>query len=584
MLQLKPPDDRHGAGRFKGIEALGTPNTEEDLTKFFADLGRLGTKAGFQAGSLVVSRLQTLLDEEHEAKTGTRGAPEKQHQTAMLIDDALLALAANLAPAELERLTPKDSLHQTELGYPLTVVEACAFALNLTSKLGLDWGRDDVTPKDYLQFVDIMLQDGWDSKRAKAFYDDELRYTELSGAPVDGAWINYFVGQALTYTEDGGVHAYRRVPRNDNGEFEASAATYRLPEPKNGKPLVIGMLADWAGGTPECAAVLRELQKHKPDIVIHLGDTYYSGTPREANDYWLKPMKAAFPNAVLLQVPGNHDYYSYGGAGFFQVIDKAGAQNASYFVYRGDHWQIVGVDTGVLQNLAMIALGPEQLKRQMEPVMAFLTPDQVEWAHEQLRIGKEKGLKTIMVSHHQLFSRSAYLGLANAQMSEAMYLPDEMAGTFPWLTEFDVKSKDLPGHLPPNESPAANTRMLHQFPKELLEAIDIWFWGHEHSNALFKPYAGLKRARLIGNGLITCPVNRDAYAVYPSNGAPWGGPPEIVDGSKVSKGDKFWGLGFATVELHGEKAKARYFQVLDKTRPDGLSHWGAAEQYYEEEL
>jgi Calcineurin-like phosphoesterase len=50
--------------------------------------------------------------------------------------------------------------------------------------------------------------------------------------------------------------------------------------PKNSRVLMIG---DWGTHMPDNAALLREaLKKFNPDVIIHLGDVYYSGTVENA--------------------------------------------------------------------------------------------------------------------------------------------------------------------------------------------------------------------------------------------------------------------------------------------------------------
>merc|ERR1712023_262232 len=133
----------------------------------------------------------------------------------------------------------------------------------------------------------------------------------------------------------------------------------------------------------------------------------------------MNPMLKAFGDKIpILQVPGNHDYYS-GGDGFFHVVDKLGHQDASFFVYRGSHWQIIGIDTGLLDSFQLhLSFGPESWKKANRATMTFLPDDQLQWVLEQIKAGDEKGLKTIMMSHHQFFSRKQSLGYANSAIEE----------------------------------------------------------------------------------------------------------------------------------------------------------------------
>merc|ERR1719444_677687 len=116
-----------------------------------------------------------------------------------------------------------------------------------------------------------------------------------------------------------------------------------------------------------------------------------------------------------------------------------------------------------------------------------------------------------------------------------------------------------------------------------MKGIAAWYWGHEHAAAVFKPYAGLERGRMIGNAAIGEPIADDLYA--PSNvtdGRPWGGIPEVVPGSETGKGDAFWNLGFVTVTLDGPDAYARHFEMQDSWTPGQAPTWGPAKMFYQE--
>ena len=99
--------------------------------------------------------------------------------------------------------------------------------------------------------------------------------------------------------------------------------------------------------------VLDELMKKQPEVIVHVGDVYYSGTKKEARKNFLDLLNAARASRPIpvYNLPGNHDYYS-GGEGFYDVLAElnsesgAPAQQASYFCLRNDHRQLQGMDTG----------------------------------------------------------------------------------------------------------------------------------------------------------------------------------------------------------------------------------------------
>ena len=56
--------------------------------------------------------------------------------------------------------------------------------------------------------------------------------------------------------------------------------------------------------------------------------------------------------------------------------------------------------------------------------MPVLSDDQLAWALFQLDEGERRGLKTILMSHHQFFSRSESVGKATDALGQALSVPD----------------------------------------------------------------------------------------------------------------------------------------------------------------
>ena len=72
--------------------------------------------------------------------------------------------------------------------------------------------------------------------------------------------------------------------------FSALAALGSVPGlagalPSDPSAVEILMIGDWGTHMPDNAALLRQaLEKFDPDVIIHLGDVYYSGTSRECRE------------------------------------------------------------------------------------------------------------------------------------------------------------------------------------------------------------------------------------------------------------------------------------------------------------
>ena len=142
----------------------------------------------------------------------------------------------------------------------------------------------------------------------------------------------------------------------------------------------IAIVGDWGGGNAAAQAVADQIKKLKPDYVIHLGDVYYAGTPKEVEDRFLKfwPTPAAPGQSFALN--SNHEMYS-GGYGYFDKILKQFKQSASYFSLANKNWRFIGLDTGYVEH--------------------DLNQGQVDWLTAQF---KGNSPRTILLSHHQLFS------------------------------------------------------------------------------------------------------------------------------------------------------------------------------------
>jgi DNA repair exonuclease SbcCD nuclease subunit len=218
------------------------------------------------------------------------------------------------------------------------------------------------------------------------------------------------------------------------------------------------MLGDWGTHMKDNVAMLRQgLRILQPDVIIHLGDIYYSGTSYECGQNVLQVMdelarEPGIKRPPFFTIPGNHEYYS-GGGGYFDMIDRINSgfagcqQRASYFCLRSADgaWQFLGMDTGYND------------RDPVENVAPGLRNCEIEWHRDKLDTFKGT---TILLSHHQLVS-------ANAQLTD---------GATPYL----------------------NTNLSRTFTP-YFDRVAAWFWGHEHNFVMFKDgQCGLRKGRLVG--------------------------------------------------------------------------------------
>jgi calcineurin-like phosphoesterase family protein len=250
------------------------------------------------------------------------------------------------------------------------------------------------------------------------------------------------------------------------------------------------LISDWGSGRTDAVNVAEQtkgfLRDGVPTHLVHLGDTYYSGTKREAQrnvlDKW--PVDADDTRgARSWALNGNHDMYS-GGHGLFEVtladprfaLQRAGGATTSWFVLSGEDWNVVGLDTA-WRHPELDVRGDQLF---VEGDLGHLYGAQVA---ELLRCARDTGKRLLVLSHHQLYS---------AYDDHRVAFGPERSDTTPLQEQLE---------------PVLDER-----------EIDAWFWGHEHDCLAYEPFGGVRAARAIGHGGVPVIV-RDTPA-EPVPGAP----------------------------------------------------------------
>src|SRR5580658_232160 len=289
-------------------------------------------------------------------------------------------------------------------------------------------------------------------------------------------------------------------PYNDIGQYVISD---RLP----GKGL-IALLADWGTGEDAAKRLLRQVAARKPDVVIHLGDVYYSGTEHEFQNYFYAVWQQTFglpklkwntkpagppSKPATFTLAGNHDMYA-GGAPYYTTIDMLG-QPASYFCLRSSDWQFIALDTGLHDS------------NPTKSSATFLEDTEVAWLKD--KIATANGRKTVLLSHHQLFTA---------------FNEEQIAGS------------------------PVNQKLLGQV-KDILPEIDVWFWGHEHNLVIFERYLNVL-ARCIGHAAFPVPTNQPSTR----NGVP------VTMALTPDPSASFFPHGYVMMQIDGKFANAEYIQ------------------------
>jgi hypothetical protein len=335
---------------------------------------------------------------------------------------------------------------------------------------------------------------------ARRFRDGEARFREalhVKFSNLDPLWaeaaINYF--RYLNAHRD---HVPYRAHQNPN-DFVIDK---RLPSQAR-----VALVADWGTGTSDAFALLQQIAAKQPDLVVHLGDIYYSGQQAEVEDRFLSLCRRAFASRSVptYTLAGNHDMYS-GGGPYYWLLDQLG-QPASYFCLRNEHWQFVAMDTGRNSDLT-------------DATPTSLQAAEAEWVRYQ--VANAGGRKTILLSHHQLFS--AYEATAGASLNGRLF--EQLAPIRPQVT--------------------------------------WWFWGHEHDLTVYGPHLGLQHGRCIGHGAIPVAL-RVSDALGQERKKKFD--VSVEGGARLPRAGLYYDHGYVLLELDGLSARAGYYGQSDPEKP-----------------
>ena len=364
---------------------------------------------------------------------------------------------------------------------------------------------------------------------------DRVKHLEddLKGSSVDPGFLECFEKYLAYFGPDGKLKdvPYIRHTRDDDFVLETL--------PPNATVALIG---DWATGTEDAERLLRQVARQKPDMIFHLGDVYYSGTEREVGDHVLEVCNQVLGKdqgrIALYNLSGNHDMYS-GGVPYYDLIKKLNpsplskpeqAQPASYFSVRNKAWQFLSMDTGLHDRDPF----------EVADAVTYLEPDEAEWHLDKINRFYDYGGRTILLSHHQLFSAFSAIGKA--------------------------------GQKPPGQE-AFNPKLLVTFGDVLQQdKVAAWFWGHEHNLCIYEPYPPLNKGRCAGHSAIPVFTSPDPYAILPA--VP--NPPRLVSdaqtGAPVKLGVDPHGVyyhGYVLIRLNdaNKTADVFYYQENDEENP-----------------
>jgi hypothetical protein len=347
---------------------------------------------------------------------------------------------------------------------------------------------------------------------------DELA-DQLQGGQFDPRWA-----EAITeYVNYFGSAGQRREPQYIRPEPDLPILTFNPGS-------VVGLLADWGTGTAAAIILAKQLAAFNPDVIIHLGDIYYSGTPEECDRNFASILNSNFDRTrvPIYNLTGNHDMYC-GGVGYYGLLPKLNppplaAQPASFFCLRSTdaQWQFIAMDTG---RFDYSPFG-------VQNVLVDIGPEEQEWL--AARIAEFTG-KTILLSHHQLFSSFSQIGPAGPDGALTPYNPN-LKKVFDTFTQAAAQGGG---------------------------SIAAWYWGHEHALSIYEPFLGFAKGRCIGHGAIPVLIDDNnhplAKLIEPT--------PKLLTSTLGGIGSVH-AHGFAILRfVHDGSCTAEYYNDIDPQRP-----------------
>lgn len=296
------------------------------------------------------------------------------------------------------------------------------------------------------------------------------------------------------------------VPYRAVAAPDAAIIDERLPD-----SAMIALISDWGSGIAEARELMQQVARKEPNIVIHLGDIYYSGTRDEVETYYYRVLDDIFDlqKVLVLSVCGNHELYS-GGAAYYGLLDRLG-QPASYFCLRNANWQFLGVDSSFL---ATTGVG------QSSHGTPGLVASEAVWLNS--RIQAAEGRRNVLLSHHQPISAF-----------------DDIGST----TNEPLLAQVAPG----------------------LQQVDAWFWGHEHESLIYEPFRGIQNGRCVG-----CGGMADYIHPYTIQAIPKIPLKERASGHPIGS-DAFL-QPYAIMDLNGADASVHYYNYDKDTGEETISY------------
>lgn len=139
---------------------------------------------------------------------------------------------------------------------------------------------------------------------------------------------------SINITFDNGV----TTPPVNNNSFTPSSGT----TPSGGRPFVMAVAGDGAGGEINAGNVVNLMDSWNPNLVLYLGDVYEKGTPTEFYN-WYGSGSNFFSRfkAITNPVIGNHEYEDGQAPGYFDYWDNI----PNYYSFNAAGWHFISLNS-----------------------------------------------------------------------------------------------------------------------------------------------------------------------------------------------------------------------------------------------
>jgi hypothetical protein len=176
----------------------------------------------------------------------------------------------------------------------------------------------------------------------------------------------------------------------------------------------------------------------------------------------------------------------------------------------------------------------------VQDVVVQVGDEEQAWLADRIR---EFAGKTILLSHHQLFSAFAQIG---------------KAGTDGKLTPYNPKL-------------LKTLNVFLDAAKQGKSEIAAWFWGHEHTLSIYDSYLGLAKGRCIGHGAVPVLIGDSDHPLTRLTD-----PPKLLSKPLGVMGSVH-AHGFSILRFaHDGTCQVGYYNDIDPTRPFYSEALGAA--------